>query len=176
MQDRQNGKIPVLLPGTNITGSEKEMLYRTLLVCGLIALIVIPASVIAAGPMGNAAESGKSTSQNMGGADNNQGTSGQGVTGDQTTNRFGFSLETPGKGTMLQSRICDMQCLQNQTSRGTGVMAGSSDQANRYGFSLETAGKGTMVQTRNLDMQSAQDMIKNQIRLREGSCGNCINS
>jgi hypothetical protein len=152
------------------------MLYRTLLVCGLIALIVIPASVIAAGPMGNAADTGRNIGQNMAGADNSQETSGQGNSGDQTTNRFGFSLETPGKGSLLQTRICDMQCLQNQTSRGTVGMAGSGDQANRYGFSLETAGKGTMLQTRNLDMQSIHDQIKNQTRLRDGSCGNCPNS
>ena len=152
------------------------MLYRTLLVCGIIALIVIPASVLAAGPMGNSSDTGRSIGQGTAGTDNSQGSSGQGTAGDQTTTRFGFSLETPGKGTMLQTRICDMQCLQNQTDRGTGIMAGSGDQANRYGFSLETPGKGTMLQTRNLDMQSVQDKIKNQVRLRDGSCGNCINS
>jgi hypothetical protein len=164
------------LPGTAIEGSEKEMLYRTLLVCGLIALIVVPASVIAAGPMGNSAESGKIMGQNMVNSDGNQGTAGQGAAGDPTINRYGFSLETAGKGTLLQTRTCDMQCLQNQTSQGTGLNAGSGSQANRFGVLMETPGKGTMLQTRSFDMQSFQDQIKNQTRLRDGSCGNCINS
>jgi len=152
------------------------MLYRTLLVCGLIALIVVPASVIAAGPMGNSAETGRTMGQNMVNSDGNQGTAGQGAAGDQTINRYGFSLETAGKGTMLQTRICDMQCLQNQTSLGTGLNAGSVNQANRFGFLMETPGKGLSLQTRSLDMQSVQDQIRNQTRLHDGSCGNCITS
>jgi hypothetical protein len=150
------------------------MLYRTLLVCGLIALIVVPASVIAAGPMGNSVESGKNMGQNMVSSSGNQGTAGQGAAGDQSINRYGFSLETAGKGTMLQARTCDMQCLRNQTSQGTGLNAGSGNQANRFGFLLETPGKGISLQTRNGDMQSIHDQIKNQTRLRDGSCGNCI--
>jgi hypothetical protein len=155
------------------------MLYRTLLVCGLIALIVVPASVIAAGPMGNSAGSGKNMGQNMVSSYGNQGTAGQaaagqGVAGDQSINRNGFSLETAGKGTMLQTRTCDMQCLQNQTSQGTGLNVGSGNQTNRFGFLLETPGKGISLQTRNVDMQSFQDQIRNQTRLRDGSCGNCI--
>jgi hypothetical protein len=165
------------------------MLYRTLLVCGLIALIVVPASVIAAGPMGNSAGSGKNMGQNMVSSDGHQGTAGQatagqatagqatagqGAAGDQSINRNGFSLETAGKGTMLQTRTCDMQCLQNQTSQGTGLNVGSGNQTNRFGFLLETPGKGISLQTRNVDMQSFQDQIRNQTRLRDGSCGNCI--
>ncbi|MBP1929219.1 hypothetical protein J2741_001766 [Methanolinea mesophila] len=152
------------------------MLYRTLLVCGLIALIVVPASVIAAGPMGGSAESGKLMGQNLVGSGSGQGSSGQATAGDQTINRFGFTLDTSGKGTMLQTRICDMECLQNQTAQDGGSDSGSLNQANRFGFSLETAGKGTMLQTRSLDAQSARDLIRNQTRLQDGSCGNCINS
>jgi hypothetical protein len=150
------------------------MRYRTFLVSCLIALIVVSASVIGAGPMGNFTETGRSIGQNLWNSDSGQGTSGQGITGDQTINRYGFSLETAGKGTLLQTRICDMQCLHNQTCQRTGSNAGSGDLANRYGFSLETAGKGTMLQTRSLDIQSVQDKIRNQTPVRNGSCGNCI--
>jgi hypothetical protein len=124
--------------------------------------------------MGNSVESGKNMGQNMVSSDGNQGTAGQGAAGDQSINRYGFSLETTGKGTMLQTRTCDMQCLQNQTSQGTGINAGSGNQANRFGFLLETPGKGISLQARTCDMQSFQDQIKNQTRLRDGSCGNCI--
>ena len=151
------------------------MLYRTLLICGLIALIVVPASVIAAGPMGGSAESGKNMGLNMVNSGSGQMSSGQQAAGDQVVNRFGFSLDTAGQGTMLQTRLCDMQCLQNQTAVNASA-SGSGSQANRFGFSLETAGKGTMIQTRALDMQSAGDMIRNHTRLQDGSCGNCINS
>jgi hypothetical protein len=152
------------------------MLSRTLLICGLIALIVVPASVMAAGQMGGSADQGKGIGQNMVNADTAKGTSGQESAGDQGTNRLGFSLETGGKGTLLQTRICDMQCLQNQTGRGAGLTDGSTAQANRFGFSLETAGKGTMLQTRSLDIQNAGDQIRNRTKLQDGSCGNCINS
>jgi hypothetical protein len=157
-------------------GSEIEMLSRTLLICGLIALIVVPASVMAAGPMGGSSDQGKGMGQNVVNAGTATGTSGQGSAGDQAVNRFGFSLETGGKGSMLQTRICDMQCLQNQTGQGAGLTKGSTAQANRFGFSLETAGKGTMLQTRSLDIQHAGGQIRNQTRLQDGSCGNCINS
>jgi len=129
-------------------------MFRKIAICTLIALIVVPAAVLAAGSQGNG--NGKGIAQ---------GTQVQQDTATQAMHRFG---ENTGH---------QYQCNGNQTCAQEQFMYGVENNT-QNGNQVIGQGNGKMFQAMSRDQQSAKDMDRNrnQTRLRDGSCGNCVNT
>ena len=129
-------------------------MFSKIAICALIALIVVPAAVLAAGSQGSGNGNGIA-----------QGTLVQQDTAMQAMHRFGDTTDH------------QYQCNGNQTCAQKQFMYGAENNA-QNGNQVTGQGNGKMLQAMSGDQQSAKDMDRNmnQTRLRDGSCGNCVNA
>ncbi|MDD1718957.1 MAG: hypothetical protein LUQ25_02755 [Methanoregulaceae archaeon] len=128
-------------------------MFRKIAICALIALMVVPAAVLAAGSQGSGNGNGSA-----------QGTDTAG-TGVQGMCQYGKNAEH------------QFQCSGNQTATQKQFMYGSQNTA-QSGNQVNGQGNGQMLRTRSCDLAGTQDQdrTRNQTRLRDGSCGNCPTS
>jgi hypothetical protein len=170
-------------------------MMKKIALCAVLILILIPAFAMAAGPQGPG--SSKSTTAGNGPQLQQQTTSeitSQVQLRSCQQQGFGIAAEN-GNGQMIRNRICeqDREMLQNmirnqtRTSPASGTAAISQDdvgpmiqaqnrvlEQKRIQAGL-TSGYGMVSLSGSADQlrDRVQDMIRNQTRLQDGSCGNC---
>lgn len=137
-------------------------MIKRIAVCALLALVLVPAFAMAAGPQGQ----GSATGQEKGPACQGAGPAGSGMaqgTQQKFMNQADFGSGM-GQGQMEKNRIC------NQTCDGSGAMT-----RNQSGFMSAGMVQGQQDRARNMTKDAVMDRIQDRIRLHDGSCGNCRN-
>jgi len=146
-------------------------MLKKLSVIALLALVIIPAGVMAAGTQARGEGSGTMSA------------GGQAFQGQNSfCNQNGFETSADkGNGTLLRTRSCD----QLQTRTQTQLQSQLQSQLMIQDQSQDQPGSGTGVQlqTRNqsriqqqlctMTCDQLQTMTRLQSRLMDGSCGNC---
>lgn len=141
-------------------------MLKKLSIIALLALVIIPAGVIAAGNQAGGAGSG--TMQAGGQASGQQPDEGQAPGPYSFCNRIGFETSAEnGNGSLARDRTCTELKAMNQTRQQNQIMV------------QDGSGTGDQIQARiqqklhTLAGDQLQTMTRIQSRLKDGSCGNC---
>jgi len=162
-------------------------MLKKLSVIALLALVIIPAGVMAAGTQAKGAGSG---TMSAGGQQFQQQSDGsQALLGQNSfCNQNGFETSADkGNGTLTRDRICEQiqlrtfAQLQTQTQNQSQLQTMTGDQLQSLTQDqLQTRTRDQLRtqirdQLRTMTQDTLQTMTRNQSRLKDGSCGNCPN-
>lgn len=126
-------------------------MIKKIAICAILALVLVPAFAMAAGPQDHGAGNAKATAR-------------QAMQGTEQ----GQSI---GAGQMMQNGTCTQNCemarimIRNQSQLGAGSAGGAA------ALSIDAARQQQRLGTQ--DGTRTMDRIMNRTHLRDGSCGNC---
>ena len=145
-------------------------MLKKLSIIALLALVIIPTGVFAAGNQAGGAGSG--TMQAGGQASGQQPDQGQAPGPYSFSHRIGFATSAEnGNGSLIRDRTCTELKAMNQTRLQEQIMVQNQTQ--------DGTGTGDQLQARiqqklhTMAGDQPQTMTRIQSRLMDGSCGNC---
>mgnify|MGYP000007241042 CR=1 FL=1 len=147
-------------------------MLKKLSVVALLALILIPAGVMAAGTQAQGAGSGTMTA---GGQQVQQQSDGGQVQGQYSyCNQIGFETSADnGNGTLTRNRTCEQIQLRTFTQLQTQTQNQTQTQDQLQTMTRDQLRTQIRNQLQTMTQDKLQTMTRIQSRLKDGSCGNC---